>query len=172
MVPIVPFKHEGVYRIITAMPGGSTFHREYALHRNGFEGPLKVRLADKQIRHLQGVTDQIITWNRARNRSSIRTVSARVEVGRTSRLQVMLIGELTDFDGSKHLISYTSRSAMISSSAWLLRAMCPWNRLPAHWRSVRMNPANSPQGRARQRRSRAGAAAGTALATTRTRREE
>ena len=74
VVPIVPFKHEGVYRIITAMPGGSTFLREYALHRNGFEGPLKVRLADKQIRHLQGVTDQIITWNRARNRSSIRTV--------------------------------------------------------------------------------------------------
>ena len=110
VVPIVPFKHEGVYRIITAMPGGSTFHREYALHRNGFEGPLKVRLADKQIRHLQGVTDQIITVEPGTESFKYPyRFPARVEVGRTSRLQVMLIGELTDFDGSKHLISYTSR---------------------------------------------------------------
>jgi hypothetical protein len=110
VVPIVPFKHEGVYRIITAMPGGSTFQREYALHRNGFEGPLKVRLADKQIRHLQGVTDQIITVESGRESFKYPyRFPARVEVGRTSRLQVMLIGELTDFDGSKHLISYTSR---------------------------------------------------------------
>ena len=42
-------------------PAAALFFREYALHRNGFEGLLKVRLADKQIRHLQGVTDQIIT---------------------------------------------------------------------------------------------------------------
>ena len=110
VVPIVPFKHEGVYRIITAMPGGSTFHREYALHWNGFTGPLKVRLADKQIRHLQGVTDQIITVEPGVESFKYPyRFPARIEVGRTSRLQVMLIGELTDFDGSKHLISYTSR---------------------------------------------------------------
>lgn len=110
VVPIVPFKHEGVYRIITAMPGGSTFHRKYALYRNGFDGPLKVRLADKQIRHLQGVTDRVITVPPGADSFKYPyRFPARVEVGRTSRLQVMLIGEMTDFDGSKHLISYTSR---------------------------------------------------------------
>ena len=32
-----------------------------------------------------------------------------VEVGRTSRVVVMLVGEMTDFDGTKHKISYTSK---------------------------------------------------------------
>ena len=34
----------------------------------------------------------------------------RVEVGRTSRVQVMIVGEITDFDGTQHKISYTSNA--------------------------------------------------------------
>jgi len=31
-----------------------------------------------------------------------------LELGRTNRVQLMLVAELTDFDGSKHTVSYTS----------------------------------------------------------------
>ena len=111
VVPVVPFKHEGVYRIITAMPGGSTYHRAYELHRGGFEGPLTVRLADKQIRHLQGVTDRVIEVLAGAEQFKFPIAfPPRIEVGRTSRVQVMLVGEMTDFDGTKHKISYTSNA--------------------------------------------------------------
>jgi hypothetical protein len=110
IVPPVPFKHNGIYRIITGLPGGTTFHRKYSLDRGGFDGPLTVRLADKQIRHLQGVTDRIINVPKGADKFSFPvTFPARVEVGRTSRVVVMLVGEMTDFDGTKHKISYTSQ---------------------------------------------------------------
>jgi len=111
IVPPVPFKHHGKYRIVTGLPGGTTFFRQYTLERGGFDGPLRVRLADKQIRHLQGVTDQMIQVPAGADEFKYPyNFSARVEVGRTSRLQVMLVGELTDFDGTKHKISYTSNA--------------------------------------------------------------
>jgi hypothetical protein len=110
IVPPVPFKHHGIYRIITGLPGGTTFHRNYSLDRGGFDGPLTVRLADKQIRHLQGVTDRIINVPKGADKFSFPVdFPARVEVGRTSRVVVMLVGEMTDFDGTKHKISYTSQ---------------------------------------------------------------
>ncbi len=111
IAPPVPFKHHGKYRIVTGLPGGTTFFRQYTLDRGGFDGPLTVRLADKQIRHLQGVTDRMIEVPAGADKFMFPyDFSARVEVGRTSRLQVMLVGELTDFDGTKHKISYTSNA--------------------------------------------------------------
>ena len=110
IVPPVPFKHHGIYRIITGLPGGTTFHRKYSLDRGGFDGPLTVRLADKQIRHLQGVTDRIVKVPNGSGKFAFPIAfPARVEVGRTSRVVVMLVGEMTDFDGTKHKISYTSK---------------------------------------------------------------
>ena len=111
IVPAVPFKHVGQYRIVTGLPGGTTFLRDYRLERGGFKGPLTVRLADKQIRHLQGVTDRYL--NIPADAVDFKfpvDFPPRVEVGRTSRVQVMLIGELTDFDGTRHQISYTSNA--------------------------------------------------------------
>ena len=110
VVPAVPFKHRGVYRIITGLPGGTTYHRKYSIDRGDFTGPITVRLADKQIRHLQGVRDHIVTVPEGTDDFAFPVkFPARIEVGRTSRVCVMLIGEMTDFDGSKHKISYTSR---------------------------------------------------------------
>ena len=110
IVPAVPFKHHGVYRIITGLPGGTTYHRKYTLNRGGWGGPLTVQLADKQIRHLQGVNDHTVTVAKDMDEFAFPVkFPARIEVGRTSRVCVMLVGEMTDFDGSKHKISYTSR---------------------------------------------------------------
>ena len=108
-VPSVPFKHKGVYRIITGLPGGTTFHRKYTIDRGGFTGPINVSLAEKQGRHLQGVIDHLVTVPKnATDFAFPVKFPARIEIGRTSRVCVMLVGELTDFDGTKHKISYTS----------------------------------------------------------------
>jgi hypothetical protein len=111
IVPKIPFKHTGQYRIVTGLPGGTTYFRHYELERGGFDGPLTVRLADKQIRHLQGITDRTINIPaKATGFDFPIDFPFRVEVGRTSRVQVMIIGEMTDFDGTQHKISYTSNA--------------------------------------------------------------
>jgi hypothetical protein len=130
IVPVVPFKHIGQYRIINGLPGGTTFPRHYQLERGSFKGPLTVSLADKQIRHLQGVADRILNVPAdAVNFKFPVAFPPRVEVGRTSRVQVMLVGELTDFDGTRHKISYTSNARddqLISvAGAGLVSVMTP-----------------------------------------------
>ena len=111
IVPRIPFKHTGQYRIVTGLPGGTTYFRHYELERGDFNGPLTVRLADKQIRHLQGITDRIVNIpDKAARFDFPIDFPFRVEVGRTSRVQVMIFGEMTDFDGTKHKISYTSNA--------------------------------------------------------------
>ena len=110
IVPSVPFKHHGRYYIITGLPGGTTYHKKYSIDRGGFDGPISVRLTEKQPRHLQGVNDAIITVPNGVNDFSFPVqFPARIELGRTSRVCVMLVGVLNDFDGTKHKISYTSR---------------------------------------------------------------
>ena len=37
------------------------YRRKYKIDRGGFDGPIQVRLADKQARHLQGVTGPVLT---------------------------------------------------------------------------------------------------------------
>ena len=109
IAPAVPFKHHGVYRIITGLPGGTTYHRKYTIDRGGFTEPITVSLADKQIRHLQGINDHLATVPKDVTEFAFPVkFPARIEVGRTSRVCVMLVGELTDFDGTKHKISYRS----------------------------------------------------------------
>ncbi len=109
IAPSVPFKHQGQYLFLTGTPSGSTYHRPYALDRGGFEGPLIARLADRQIRHLQGVTDRVLEIPPGKKDFKFPiALPYRIEIGRTSRVQVMLVGEITDFDKTKHTVSYTS----------------------------------------------------------------
>ncbi len=109
IAPPVPFKHQGQYLFLTGTPSGSTFHRPYALDRGGFEGPLIARLADRQIRHLQGVTDRVLDIPPGKKDFKFPiALPYRIEIGRTSRVQVMLVGEITDFDKTRHTVSYTS----------------------------------------------------------------
>ena len=109
IAPPVPFKHRGKYLFLTGIPSGSTYHRPYALERGGFDGPLTVRLADRQIRHLQGVADRVVKIPKGTKGFKFPIALApRVEIGRTSRVQVMVVGEITDFDKTKHTVSYTS----------------------------------------------------------------
>lgn len=105
-----PFKVVGTYDI-TFVPRGSTLARNYSIERNGFAGPIEVRLADRQMRHLQGVTGrQIIVPPEAVACTYEVFLPPWMELGRTSRSLVMAVGVVTDGDGSRHTVSYTSQN--------------------------------------------------------------
>jgi hypothetical protein len=103
-----PFKVVGAYDMGWA-PRGTVAHRHYRIDRGGFDGPLKVRLADRQARHLQGVTGPVITVPPGRSDFDYPIqLPPWMETGRTSRTCVMATGTVKDADGSAHTVSYTS----------------------------------------------------------------
>ncbi len=88
---------------------GGKFVRHFSIDRAGYNGPLKVRLADKQSRHLQGVKGQTIDVPAGDSEFDYSVfLPPWMEIGRTSRSVVMAIGEVADADGSRHKISFTS----------------------------------------------------------------
>lgn len=107
--PIVPFKHVGQFQQLNNHPSGSQLPKHYRIDRGGFSGPITVQLADRQGRHLQGVSGPVLALPPEATEFTYPIIfPPRMENGRTSRSQIILIGELTDFDGSRHRISYTS----------------------------------------------------------------
>jgi hypothetical protein len=102
-----PFKFTADF-LMNIVPRGSTYRRPYQLERGGYEGQLTARLADRQGRHLQGVTAPPVDISAGDNRFEFEvTFPPGMELGRTSRSQVMLLGTLRDRDGSEHIVSYT-----------------------------------------------------------------
>ena len=55
-----PFKIVGKFNFHYVPRGTTHLQNTYSIERNGYEGPLKVQLADRQVRHLQGITGPII----------------------------------------------------------------------------------------------------------------
>ncbi|MFT5526857.1 MAG: hypothetical protein ACI9G1_002433 [Pirellulaceae bacterium] len=103
-----PFKLVGIFETKYAARG-ATFVRKYSLERNGFEGPITIKLADRQARHLQGVTGPTIVVPSGKSDFEYPIqMATKMELARTSRTCLAAIGELTDAAGKKHTISYTS----------------------------------------------------------------
>ncbi len=103
-----PFKFQGAYEM-TYIPCGAVSRKRFTIDRNGYEGPLEVRLADKQTRHLQGVTGPtIIVPPGVTEFVYPITLPPWMELGRTSRVVLMATGEVDDGRGQKHKVSYTS----------------------------------------------------------------
>ncbi len=109
VVPKVPFQFIGEYLVNNDQPAGTTLTRTYRLERNGFDGPLTVCLSDKQIRCLQRVLAKPIQVAPGQN-SFDYTIRypTEVQLGWTSRAQIMAFGTFRDFDGSEHTMTYTS----------------------------------------------------------------
>jgi hypothetical protein len=103
-----PFKIKGVYDMRWAARG--TVHkRHYRIERGGFTGPIQVRMADHQARHLQGASGSTITVPAGANEFDYPVfLPPWMETGRTSRSCVMGIGVIKDSDGSEHTVSFTS----------------------------------------------------------------
>ncbi len=103
-----PFKVVGKYEMGWAARG-SVGRRRYRVERNGFGGPLQVRLADRQARHLQGATGPTITVPAGASEFEYPVrMPPWMEVGRTCRVCVMAIGVVKDADGSEHAVSFNS----------------------------------------------------------------
>jgi len=103
-----PFAVVGESEIPYARRG--THHvRRYRLVRSGFTGTVTVRLAEKQMRHLQGVEGpDVIVPPDAEEFEYPVFLPTRLELARTSRTVVTAIGEVADDDGNRHQVCFTS----------------------------------------------------------------
>jgi hypothetical protein len=104
-----PFKVVGSYDLRLA-PRGTVFRKRFKIERNGYAGPLEVSLADKQARHLQGVTGPRLTVPADASEFEYPvTLPPWMETGRTSRACVMVVGQVKEGD-ALHTVSYTSQA--------------------------------------------------------------
>jgi hypothetical protein len=104
-----PFKIFGKFETKYAARG-STFVRQFSIDRGGFEGPITVRLAERQVRHLQGVTGPTIVVPPGVNEFEYPAhLPPWMEIGRTSRTCLMGVGDIQDPDGTMHRVSFTSQ---------------------------------------------------------------
>jgi hypothetical protein len=103
-----PFKIKGTYDMGWAARGGVRTRR-YQIERNGFDGPLEIRLADRQARHLQGVTGPTLVVPAGATEFTYPAyLPPWMEIGRTCRVCVMGIGMVKDADGSEHAVTFSS----------------------------------------------------------------
>ena len=103
-----PFRFVGDFETRYAARG-SAFTRRYRIERGGYEGPLQVSLAERQTRHLQGVTGPVIEVPAGQSEFEYTVhLPPWMEIGRTSRTCLMAVGQVPTEDGRVHNVSYTS----------------------------------------------------------------
>jgi len=102
-----PFVIKGEYDMGFAARGG-LHRRSYKIERNGFDGPIEVRLADRQARHLQGVTGPTIVVPADKSEFVYEAfLPPWMELGRTCRVCVMGTGVIRDGE-REHKVSFSS----------------------------------------------------------------
>ncbi len=104
-----PFKIVDQY-VMTSAPRGETYRRKYKLDRGGYDGPIEVQLADRQARHLQGVTGPVLTLKPGETEFEYPAfLPPWMELGRTCRVCVMATAKVKDaVDGREHTVSFSS----------------------------------------------------------------
>jgi hypothetical protein len=104
-----PFKVLDGY-VMTSAPRGETYRRKYRVDRGGFDGPIQIQLADRQARHLQGVTGPMLTLAPGETEFEYPALLPPwMEMGRTCRVCVMATARVKDpIDGREHVVSFSS----------------------------------------------------------------
>jgi hypothetical protein len=103
-----PFKIVGDYDMRWA-PRGTVHRRHYRVERGGFDGPLEISMADRQMRHVQGVSGPAITVPAGVSEFDYPVnLPPWMEMGRTCRICVMAVGVVKDADGKEHEVSFSS----------------------------------------------------------------
>jgi hypothetical protein len=104
-----PFKIVDEY-VMTQAPRGEIYRRKYRIERDpGYAGPITMRLADRQARHLQGVTGPVLSIPPTQVEVEYpASLPPWMELGRTCRVCVMAVGKVKDFDGSEHTVCFSS----------------------------------------------------------------
>ena len=119
-----PFKLDGVDFKTGYAARGTIHRRRYVIHRNGFTGALTAALANRQIRHQQGVTGPTIQLPADASEFQYPIqVPTWLEMNRTGRMVVMAVGEVEDEGGVKHKVSYSSGA--VNDQIIILTAPCP-----------------------------------------------
>jgi hypothetical protein len=109
VVPRVPFRFIGEYMVANDQPAGTTLKKTYRIDRGGYDGPLTVSLSDKQIRCLQRLQAKPVEVPRGAEFFDFEVLyPTEVQLGWTSRVQLMMTGEERGADGTQHLLTYTS----------------------------------------------------------------
>lgn len=105
-----PFKYAG-RTSIEYVPCGSSVRWHFRLDRGGFDGPIDIELSDRQFRHLMGMTAKRFTVP-----SGVTEFDYPVQVapwtllGRTGRGVIVASGTVTEPDGSKHVVSFSTHN--------------------------------------------------------------
>jgi hypothetical protein len=103
-----PFKVVGDYDVRWA-PRGTVHKRHYRIERGGYDGPIEVSLADRQMRHLQGVTGPTITVPAGVSEFDYAVqLPPWMETGRTCRAVVLATGTIKESDGTEHVVTFSS----------------------------------------------------------------
>lgn len=90
---------------------GTTYTRHYHIDRGGFEGPIEIEPADRQVRHLQGVTgDKVVVPAGDSEFDYTVSLPPWMEIGRTSRFCLMGSAFVEDEAGIKHRVSFSSHA--------------------------------------------------------------
>ena len=135
-------------------PRGTVHHRHYLLGADGFTGPIEVRLADRQARHLQGVTGPVLTVPPGADEFDYPvTLPPWMEIGRTSRAVVMAIGVVREPDGTEYEVSFTTPKTELQVVAVIAPGLLGLEAGAPRW--------PRPRGRPSRFRSRSRAARGS-----------
>jgi hypothetical protein len=104
-----PFKIIDQY-VMTSAPRGEIYRRKFKVDRAGFEGPIEIQLADKQARHLQGVSGPVFTLKPGETDFEYPAfLPPWMELGRTCRVCVMATAKVKDpVDGREYTVSFSS----------------------------------------------------------------
>ncbi len=95
--------------VMTSAPRGEIYRRKYRVEREpGFDGRIQVSLADRQARHLQGVTGPVVIVPPGQTEFEYPAyLPPWMELGRTCRVCVMAVGKVKDTDGTEHTVSFS-----------------------------------------------------------------
>ena len=104
---LAPFKLVGTYDSKN-LARGTVLRKAYKIERHGYAGTLEAALADRQARHLQGLTGPrlAVPADKSEFQYAV-TLPPWMEIGRTSRACVMLTGKVRE-GGVEHTVSTTS----------------------------------------------------------------
>lgn len=103
-----PFAIKGDYEMGFA-ERGTVHRRKYRIERKGYDGPIEISLADRQARHLQGVTgDTLIVPAGANEFTYTVKLPPWMDLGRTCRVCVMGTALVQDAAGRDHRVSFSS----------------------------------------------------------------
>jgi hypothetical protein len=103
-----PFVIKGEYVMGFAARGGIQ-KRTYKLERNGYDGSIEISLADRQARHLQGVSGPTILVPAGVSEFTYAAyLPPWMETSRTCRVCVMGVATIKEPDGTKHAVSFSS----------------------------------------------------------------